>query len=309
MRARGRAKQRPLALAAAVAFLGLTATVLGQDLEPRAYSAAPIRTHFLVMGLGYSSGGVLFDPSLPFTDVTARIGLGLLSYAQTFRLIGRSASLAVVLPYALGKMSGQVGEDLTTITRSGFSDVRARLSVNLIGSRALTPQEFARRKPATTLGASLFVQAPTGQYDPLRLINIGTNRWSFKPELGLSQPIGHWVLDLAAGVWLYTDNANFYGGQRRSQAVLLTTQGHVSYTFRPGLWLSAGATFYAGGRTRVNGVEMQDRLENFRSGLMLAIPIAKAYALKFSWSTGVVTRIGGNFTAYMVAFQYRWFSH
>jgi hypothetical protein len=309
MRAGGRAKRRPLALAAAVAFLGLAATVLGQDLEPRAYAAAPVGAHFLVMGLGYSGGSVLFDPSLPFTDVTARIGLGHLSYVQTFRLIGRSASLAVVLPYALGKMSGQVGEDLTTIHRSGFSDIRARLSMNLIGSRAMSPQEFSRRDPATTLGASLVVVAPTGQYDPLHLINIGTNRWAFKPELGLSQPIGHWVLDLAAGVWLYTDNTDFNGGQRRSQAALLTTQGHVSYTVRPGLWLSAGATFYAGGRTSVNGVEMQDRLENFRTGLMLAIPIAKAYALKFSWSTGVVTRIGGNFTAYMVAFQYRWFSH
>jgi len=301
-------KQRPLRLAAVAAVLCVTGTVFGQDLEPRAYSAAPVGTHFLIMGLGYSSGSVLFDPSLPFTDVTARIGLAAISYAQTFNLIRRTASLAVFLPYALGKMSGQVGEDLTAITRSGFSDVRARISVNLIGSRARSLQEFARRKPATTLGACLVVVAPTGQYDPLRLINIGTNRWAFRPEFGLSHPMGHWVLDLAAGVWLYTDNTNFNGGRRRSQDALWTTQGHVSYTFRPGLWLAAGATFYAGGRTSVDGVEMQDRLENFRCGLMLAVPFAKAYALKFNWSTGVVTRIGGNFSAYMVAFQYRWFS-
>jgi hypothetical protein len=300
-------KRRPLKLA--VAVLILTGTALGQDLEPRAYTAAPVGAHFLVMALGYSSGGVLLDPSIPATDVSARIGLASIGYLRTFGFGNRTASLTLALPYALGKMSGQLGEDAQTIHRSGFGDARIRLSVNLIGNPVLTPQEFARRKPATTLGASLAVVAPMGQYDPLRLINIGTNRWAFKPELGLSHPAGNWVLDLAAGVWLFTENADFYGGQTRSQAPLWTAQGNVSYTFRPGLWLAAGATFYGGGRTSVNGGEKQDRQGNSRCGLMLTVPVAKAYALKFSWSTGVITRIGGSFTAYVVAFQYRWFSH
>jgi len=297
-------------LPAAIAVLGLAGVVLGQDLEPRAYSASPVGARFLVIGLAYSYGNVLLDPSVPITDINAKIGLTAPGYLETFRLFGRTASLAMVLPYAWGKFNGQVGEevDRRTVTRSGFGDLRMRLSLNLLGNRALTLQEFTRRKPATTLGVTLVVVAPTGQYDPSRLINVGTNRWAFKPEFGLSHPMGKWVLDLAAAVWLFTDNPNFYGGQLRSQAPLWATQGHVSYSFRPGLWLAADATYYAGGRTTVNGVVKDDRQGNTRCGLTLAVPFAKAYSLKFSWSTGVVTRIGGKFTAFAVALQYRWFN-
>ncbi len=291
-------------------LLGLSGAVFGQDLEPRAYSAAPVGTRFLVFGLAYSYGNVLLDPSVPITDVNAKIGFSSPGYLETFRLFGRTASLAMILPYAWGKFNGQVGEevDRRTVTRSGFGDLRLRFSVNLLGNRALTPQEFARRKPATTLGATLVVAAPTGGYDPSRLINVGTNRWAFKPEIGLSHPIGKWVLDFAAAVWLFTDNTNFYGGQLRAQAPLWVAQGHVSYSFRPGLWLAADATRYVGGRTTVNGLVKDDRQGNSRGGLTLAVPVARAYSLKFSWSTGVVTRIGGKFTVFAVAFQYRWFN-
>jgi hypothetical protein len=300
---------RALHLLLGLALLGLAGTLSGQDLEPRAYSAAPVGTRFLVAGLGYSTGSVLLDPSVPITDVRAKIGLLAPAYLETFRLFGRTASLTLILPYAVGKMSGSVGEgtDRQTVTRSGFGDLRLRLALNLLGNPALTLQEFARRKPATTLGISMTVVMPTGQYDPAHLINVGTNRWAFKPEIGLSHPMGKWVLDLATAVWLFTDNPNFYGGQLRSQDPLWATQGHLSYSFRPGLWLAFDATYYAGGRTTVNGAVKDDQQGNTRSGLTLAVPFAKAYALKFSWSTGVVTRIGGNFTSFGVAFQYRWF--
>jgi hypothetical protein len=182
-----------------------------------------------------------------------------------------------------------------------------RAAVNLLGGRALTPREFARRKPAPALGASLTVSAPAGQYYPDKLINIGTHRWAFKPELGFSFPAGKWILDLAASVWLFTDNADFYGGQLRSQDPLYAGQAHVSYTFRPGLWLAADATLYAGGRTTIDGVVKDDRQNNTRAGLTLSVPVGGAYSLKFSASTGMVTRIGGKFTVFGVAFQYRWF--
>lgn len=303
-------KHHLLILPVAIAVLSLAGSVLGQDLEPRAYSAAPVGTRFLVTGLGYTAGSVLLDPSVPITDLRAKIGLLAPGYLETFRLFGRTASLAFVLPYALGKMSGLVGEEVArrTVTRSGFGDLRMRITVNLLGNRALTLQEFARRPPSTTLGVSLVTVMPTGQYDPARLVNIGTNRWSFKPEVGLSHPMGRWVLDLAAGLWLFTDNPNFYGGQRRTQAPLWSTQGHVSYSFRPGLWLAADLTFYAGGQSRLNGVQKDDRQANTRAGLTLAVPFGKAYALKLGWSSGVATRVGGKFTALAVAFQYRWFS-
>ena len=66
------------------------------------------------------------------------------------------------------------------------------VSANLYGAPALTLQDFARYQQDTIVGATLFVTAPSGPVRPDRLINIGTNRWSFKPEVGVSKAIGPW---------------------------------------------------------------------------------------------------------------------
>src|SRR5205814_3267899 len=133
----------------------------------------------------HSSGDVLFDPSLEVTDAQARIDTVMLGYVRTFGLLGRSASLGVLLPYVQGSLSGALAGVPTRVYRSGVADARLRLAVNMLGGPALTRGKFAARAPTAALGASLSVVAPTGQYGPSRLINIGSNRWAFKPELGL----------------------------------------------------------------------------------------------------------------------------
>jgi hypothetical protein len=47
-------------------------------------------------------------------------------------------------------------------------------------------KEFAAYHQRTNIGASVVVSAPLGQYDPAKLVNVGTNRWAFKPEVGIS---------------------------------------------------------------------------------------------------------------------------
>ena len=42
-----------------------------QELEPRAYSPAPVGANFVLLAYSYPAGEVLFDPSLPITDVNA----------------------------------------------------------------------------------------------------------------------------------------------------------------------------------------------------------------------------------------------
>lgn len=147
---------------------------------------------------------------------------------------------------------------------------------------------------------------PLGQYDASRLINIGSNRWAFKPELGLSQPLGNVFLEAAAGAWLFTANTDFFGGQRREQKPLWTFQLHAGYTFRPALWLARNATYYTGGQRRVNGVAKQDRQANSRYGLTLSVPLWQHISAKLAWSTGFTTRAGGDFDTFAAAVQYVW---
>jgi hypothetical protein len=285
----------------------VSSVACAQELEPRAYSPNPVGANFLVSGYGHSSGGVLFDPSLPFSDVQADLNSALVGYGRTFGAFGRGATALLAVPYVWGDISGNVGEDRREISRSGLADTRLKLSINVLGVPALSPAEFAARKPGTTLGASLILVAPTGEYDSSRLINIGSNRWGFKPELGVSHPIGHWFLEASAGVWMFTSNDNFYGGSKREQDPISTLQAHVSYTFRPRLWIAADATYYEGGRTTVNGEDRADLQANLRVGVTLAVPIGVRHAIKLAWSDGASTRIGGDFSNYTIAWQYTWF--
>jgi hypothetical protein len=292
---------------ALAAVLALAAAARAQELEPRAYSPNPTGANFVLVAFGRTSGSVVFDPSLPFEDVNAQVNGATLLYGRTFGLLGRSASAGVGLPYVWGTMDGQVQEEYRSIRRSGLADMRLRLAVNLFGGPALALKEFAKRRPRTTLGASVVVAAPIGQYDPAKLVNIGSNRWAVKPEIGVAHPVGRFMLEVYAGGWLFSDNRDFFGGRHREQSALGTLQAHVSYTFKPRLWVAGDATFYRGGRTTVSGTPNADLQENSRLGLTLAVPIGRHQSLKASWATGFTTRIGGDFDTLQVGWQYLWF--
>lgn len=288
------------------AIMTLTGVAAAQELEPRAYSPSPVGMNFLNFSYAHQNGDVIFDSSLPLTDIEARLNYTTISYGRTFGIAGRSASLLAALPYVWGEVSGKVFETQQSITRSGIADMRLRFAMNILGGPALNPKAFAARKPATTLGASLMMVAPTGQYDPAKLINIGTNRWAFKPEVGLSHPIGRWYLELYGGIWLFTDNNNFFGGSRRAQKPIGSIQTHASYTLRPHLWLAANATFYSGGRTAIDGAIMEDFQKNSRIGLALSFPVGRRFSVKIAWARGITTRIGGHFNTVAISWQYAW---
>ncbi len=279
-----------------------------QELDPRAYSASPIGTTFAILSGGNTSGDVVFDPSTEISDVHANVNSATVSFGRAFDLAGRQATVAFGLPYAWANVSGNVGEQQRSITRSGLGDPRLRLGVLLYGGQALDRAAFVNSKRNPILGVSLVVVAPLGQYDPDKLINIGLNRWAFKPELGFSYPVGHWQFDAYAGMWLFADNTNYFGGHRRSQDPIASFQGHVSYTIRPSLWVALDATHYSGGNTQVDGVENSSRQSNLRVGLTVSLPVPKVRGLsvKLAYSDGAVTRLGSDFKSVGMTFQYAW---
>ena len=297
---------RSLVIGAAL-LLGAVQGATAQQLEPRAYSPAPVGVNIAGAAYYYSSGGWALDPSVPITNVTARIHSVVPFYGRTFDLFGRLAQVGLAVPFAHADMHGDVQAQARSIDRTGFGDPAFRFSVNLIGMPALKPKEFFGRKPETTLGASLVVVAPFGQYDQAKLINLGTNRWVFKPELGLSHPMGRWDLELYAGAWLFTVNDEYYGGTVRRQDPLVYAQAHIVYTILPRMWLALDYTYYEGGTSRVNGQYKNDRQDNSRTGATLAVPVTQLQSLKFTWARGVTTRIGDSYDTLGVAWQYVWF--
>jgi hypothetical protein len=303
-------RRRALPLLCALAALVAAGGALpanAQDLEPRAYSASPVGTNFLAFQYSHQTGSVLVDPTLPLDDVEVSLNGATVLVGHTFGLAGRQASVAAVFPYVWGRVAGSVFEERVEVRRSGGADVRLRFATNLIGGPALTPRQFAARRPVTTLGASITVVAPTGQYDPARLVNVGSNRWAFKPELGLSHPAGPWTFEANGGVWLFAENGRYFGGKRLEQRPVGTIQGSVSYTFRPRLWVAAGATFFGGGRRVLDGVEQSGLQKNSRAGAVVSLPLSPRQSVKLSWVRGLQTRIGGDLNTFAVGWQVVWF--
>jgi len=280
-----------------------------QDLEPRAYSPSPVGVNFALVGFQRSTGGVVTDPTLPLSDVSSHINGFVAGYGRTFGLLGRQALITAVLPYAWGDVEGNVFEgERRRVTRSGLTDLRAKLSVNLYGNPALTPQEFAKQSRGVIVGASFAIWAPTGQYDQTKLINLGTNRWAFKPEVGISFPVKKFDFDLYAGAVFFTENPSFYPGNvTRTQDPLETVQLHASYSFRPALWLAVDGTWYGGGASHANDGPPTGRLSNTRVGVTLSVPLGKRQSAKFSYSRGASVRAGSDFETVGAAWQILWF--
>jgi hypothetical protein len=294
-------------IVAAVIFLAGAGGARAQDMEPRAYSAVPIDTNFLIGSYQRTTGAVSLDPSLPISNVKASINGGVFAYDRTFDLFGQTASAAVVLPYLEGHLSGNVGGQGKQISRKGLGDLVLRFTQNLIGNPALTPAEFAQRVPTTTLGVSVAIVAPTGDYNSQHLVNISAHRWAFKPEIGLSQPIGNWFVEGAAGVLIFTNNTDFFGGHARGQDPIWTFQAHAGYNFGPNFWLAADVTHYMGGRTSLDGVAGHDFQSVARYGFTLSIPLGDGFSAKASGGSWLTAHHGGGFDRIGLTLQYRWF--
>jgi hypothetical protein len=292
-----------------VGLVLIVAPARAQDMEPKAYSASPVGANFLVTSYSWSSGNVVSDPTLPISNVHADVQGLAIGAGHTFNLFGDLSLFSVAVPIAWADVTGQVFEQSGEVKRSGLADMRLKLSVNLRGNPAMTPAEFAKAPRHIIVGASLAVTGPPGQYDGTKLVNLGTNRWAFKPEVGLSVPAGRWDFDGYLGAWLFTDNADFFpGGQLRTQNRQVAIQAHASYTVRRGLWIAADSTWYYGGASRVNDGDLSIPLNNTRVGITASVPFRGRYSVKVAYSNGVIVRTGTNFSTVAVAWQAAWLS-
>ena len=286
-----------------------------QDLAPRAYLITPTHSNAVTLTYAFLDGNVEFDGTLPVTGATSRFHISTLSYYHSFNFFGRSANFAAFLPYSVGHFHGTVAEAETFGYRSGLLAPSIRLSVNLLGAPAMNAKDFLKWRQKTILGVSFRVVPPGGQYDPTKLINLGTNRWAFKPELGYSRRWGgHWILDAYGGAWFFTANPEFFshnafspGTNRQTESPVGSFEGHLSYDFKPRLWLSLDANFWFGGRTSLNGVPNTVTVQrNSRVGATGSVPLTTHQSVKLSYSNGAYIKYGGNYQNVSIGWQYSW---
>ena len=294
------------AVGALLAIATLATRASAQDLEPRAYANTPVGMNFAIVGYGYNEGNLLFDPAVPIQGAEATSDIALLAFARSFAIGGKSAKWAVVAPYAALDANGFVLGEYRERHVTGLADPTLAVTVNLYGAPAMAMQEFRRYRQDTIVGMTLKVTAPVGQYDDDKLLNIGTNRWSVKPEIGVSKAIGRWIVEGAAMLSWFESNDDFFGGKTLEQDVVYSLQAHVIYSHPTGWWTALDATYYRGGESTIDGVRGDNELNNWRIGWTATAPIDKNHSLKFAVSRGISTRTGTDFDAYSLAWQSRW---
>jgi hypothetical protein len=286
-----------------LATLVLASPLRAQDLVPGAYIPAPIGYNIVSLASTFNRGDLAFDPSLPIEQGFATIGGSGVGFNRTLNIAGRFASVGVAGSYVIGNLNGLVFGQFREASRSGLGDPAVRLAINLFGAPAMTRPQFASSQFPTILGVSVVVGIPLGQYDPNRSINIGTNRWSIKPEVGFSRRRGHWTFEGDLGALFFTDNTNFNGGTRQ-QSPIAAAQVHLTYTFRPGLWLAGDGNAWTGGRLTINGAA-QEKQRNSRLGITVALPAGRQQ-VRVAYSFGALTTIGGDFQSLGVSYSYAW---
>jgi hypothetical protein len=295
----------------------LVTPTVAQDLAPRAYVITPKDSNALTLTWSYYNGGLDFNGAIPVKDARGIYNVEVATLYHSFSFFGRSANVLASLPYAVGNFNGELFNQQRSVYRSGLLDFNARFSVNLYGGRAMDVKQYVKWKQKVILGASLRVVAPTGQYDPTKLVNWGINRWAFKPEFGYSQRRGNWFIDGYAGVWFYTTNPDYFSipvPQPQTQSPIGSLEGHLSYDFpnwgfmkRARGWASLDGNFWWGGITAVNSIRNLDtRQTSSRIGGTISIPYSKHQSVKIAYSDGAYIRFGGNYQNVSVAWQYSW---
>jgi hypothetical protein len=277
--------------------LGFSERASAQDLEPRRWSHLPTGQNIVGLGYVYTEANIFFSPVLKITDGTSRINSLGFTAIHTFGLAGKSARLSLLLPYASGRWEGNVDDRFQVVDRSGVGDPRLRLSVNLHGAPALKGAEFkqyrAQHTVNTVVGASIAVTMPLGKYCDDCLINIGNNRWSVRPQLGLLHTRGRWSFELTGSAFMFSDNDSFVDKAVLKQKNVYALQTHVVYSFKPGVWASLSTGYGIGGRIRIDETKTKFEVDNWLWAASIGIPVGRSQSFKLTWLSGQTQNLVG----------------
>ncbi|HEY7306889.1 MAG TPA: transporter [Bryobacteraceae bacterium] len=291
----------------ALALLYTPHPLCAQFTDPRNYNNAPVDVNQLELTYAYTHANTSIDTSLVIAGASLNLNAGVIDYTRYLSLFKRLAWVEAAVP--LGGANGSVTG--TGIERSVTStgDSNYEFAALLKGGPALSVAQFGNYKPITTLGVSFAITAPTGQYTANKILNLGADRWSFKPEIGISHPFGpdqRWEFDAYANVYFYTDNTAYRGAEILRQESLPGLEGHISYSLTSNLWVSLDSRYSFRGNTFVDGVNQNDAQRNFGLGTELNVAFGSQTSLVFELARALVHENGPAYTGIALKYIYTW---
>ena len=216
-------------------------------------------------------------------------------YAKMLPLFDRTLTLAVLEP--MGRISGNttVAGESYNQDANGFGDPMVEVGLNLIGPKAMRSiPDLLRYEPKLSLDVIVDVAFPIGDYDSNRPLNLGQNRWYGRVGTPVIYQIGPWVpgrrttFEVLPSVWAFTDNSD-YVGHNLSTDPIFELEAHLTRDLTETLWGSLDATYFAGGKSSIDGVG-GDPLHNLGVGFTLGYQITD----NLSFTAGYMATVNDN---------------
>lgn len=284
----------------ALLFAFNLSSLYAQDIEPRRWTPMPLGTHVVGLGYVYQSGDIYFDPLLQAQDVTLDMHAFAGVYVQPIKLGNKLGRIDVLLPYVSARWDGLLSGEPTVKKRYGLADPRIRFSVNLVGPNAMNAKEmleYYKEHPVNTMvGVSLAVTFPFGLYDETRLLNVGQNRFVFRPQVGLVHNWSLWSYELTGSVFIFTDNKEFFNNQLKEQKPVFALQSHLIKRFKNKMWASVSIAYGLGGESIVQGSGLNDEHQDLLYSLSVGSPITRTQAVKLVYMRWETQRSVGSAT-------------
>jgi hypothetical protein len=251
----------------AISSAGVPGALYGQFTDPRTYSNTPVGLDQLELDYAYAHADASIDTSIVVGGAQLDLNQGAVAYTHTFGILQRMTWVKATVPFA--SVGGSVTGTGISGSVAGAGDASLEIAALLKGGAALSVADFSSYQPTTTVGVSLTATGPTGKYDPARLLNLGSNRWSFKPQIAVAHPFGpeqRWEVDGYVNAYFFTDNTTYRGREVLRQEPLLGFEGHISYNFTSELWSSLDASYSFRGTTVIDNVDQHDAQRNLTVG-------------------------------------------
>jgi hypothetical protein len=269
----------------AVLFLLLTFMLVPIDAllasgdGPRVHKAAPVDVNVLQYHLmSLQDANRSFDPSLITPLAKFDTSIVTLQYLRTVEVKGRFVALMGMLRG--GQTRSRELESGYSASSSGLADPFIGVSINLAGLQPMSVDEFRQFTPGTVVNFLIGATLPLGQYDDENVINLGSNRWTFR--LGVPVTRSYFAdsgkrttLELIPNLYFFTDNH----ARNLKQETLFTIEAHVTHDLGARSWGGVGLLYTRGGATTINGIEQNGMQESLSLSASLGWDFSPRWAV------------------------------
>lgn len=242
---------------------------------------------FAGVAYNYTEYDIFSDPTLSLENVKQKLHTWAGAYVHAFELFDKSARIDIKQAYQKGEWTGLLDGKPASAKRSGWSDTSVRFAINLYGAPPLSGEEFeayrSKMEDETIVGVGLEVSLPTGHYLEDKLVNLGENRFAFRPQIGIVHTFGKWTTEVNGEVAFYTENDEFFDGNTLEQKPMYLATVHALRSFSPGQWLGVGIGYEFGGEYKLNGVDGDDKQKNIGWALAYRHPITRQIGIKVKY--------------------------